>query len=212
MSHPDTHIFPESDGPSQLSRFRPSRYSRERATLRGILYAKLWHLVNLTLYRWSPGRARGWRRFLVRQFGGKVSRTCTLSRTAVIDCPWNFAIGEWSSIGDQSWVYALHKITIGDNACVGHSVRLLTGSHDISSPRFALVTKPIAIGSACWIATGATVLPGVTIHEGGVVGACAVVSRDVAPWTVVAGNPARFVKNRRLADPEQNGGACHLPS
>jgi acetyltransferase-like isoleucine patch superfamily enzyme len=65
---------------------------------------------------------------------------------------------------------------------------------------------------ACWIATGATVLPGVTIHEGGVVGACALVSRDVAPWTVVAGNPARFVKNRRLADPEQNGGACHLPS
>lgn len=197
MSYPDT---PEDYSPSQLSRFCPSRYSRERATLKGILLAKLWNMVNMTLFRRSPKHARGWRRFLVRWFGGKVSRTCTLSRTAIISCPWNLSIGEWSSIGDQSWIYALHKITIGDNACIGESVRLLTGSHDISSTRFALVTKPISIGSACWIATGATVLPGVTIHEGGVVGACAVVSRDVAPWTVVVGNPARFVKNRRLDD------------
>ena len=103
-----------------------------------------------------------------------------------------------SSIGSGAWVYALDKIMIGKNVCIGEDVRLITGSHDVTSPHFNLVTRPITINDNVWIATGAIVLPGVTIGEGAVVGAGSVVTKDVEPWTVVAGNPAKFIKKREL--------------
>ena len=83
--------------------------------------------------------------------------------------------------------------------CIGEDVRLLTGSHDIGSVHFDLVTKPISVGDAAWIATGAIILPGVTIGEGAVVAAGAVVTKDVEPWTVVGGNPAKFIKKRVIS-------------
>ena len=87
---------------------------------------------------------------------------------------------------------------IGKNVCIGEDVRLITGSHDVTSPHFNLVTRPITINDNVWIATGAIVLPGVTIGEGAVVGAGSVVTKDVEPWTVVGGNPAKFIKKREL--------------
>ena len=110
------------------------------------------------------------------------------------------SIGDQSSIGEHAWIYCLDKITIGKNCCIGEDVRLLTGSHDVHVPTFDLVTKPISIKDDVWIATGAYVLPGVTIGEGSVVGAGSVVTKDVEPWTVVAGNPAKFIKRRELKD------------
>lgn len=118
--------------------------------------------------------------------------------SAKIDCPWNVAIGDMSSVGNDSWLYALAKIEIGQKTCIGEQVKLLTGYHDISTRNFAFKTKPIAIGSCVWIATGAIVLPGVTIGDGAVVAAGAVVTRDVEPWTVVGGNPAAFIKKREF--------------
>ena len=77
---------------------------------------------------------------------------------------------------------------------------MLTASHDVSSPHFDLVRKPVVICDNVWIAMGAIVLPGVTIGEGAVVAAGAVVAKDVLPWTVVGGNPARFIKKRELTE------------
>ena len=65
-------------------------------------------------------------------------------------------------------------------------------------PHFDLVTKPIRIMDNVWVSTSAIILPGVTIGEGAVVAAGAVVTKDVAPWTVVGGNPAKFIKKREL--------------
>jgi putative colanic acid biosynthesis acetyltransferase WcaF len=61
-----------------------------------------------------------------------------------------------------------------------------------------LVYEPIKIGQFAWVAAQAFVGPGVTIGEGAVVGACAVITKDVEPWTVVAGNPARYIKKREI--------------
>jgi acetyltransferase-like isoleucine patch superfamily enzyme len=79
-------------------------------------------------------------------------------------------------------------------------VKLITGSHEISSGHFDLITRPITVEDNVWIATGAMILPGVTIGEGAVVAAGAVVTKDVEPWTVVGGNPARFIKKRELGN------------
>lgn len=176
--------------------FRPSQYSRERSTLKKIIGIKVWALVNNSFFRFSPSQCRGFRRFLAKCFGCDAASESSLSNKASITCPWNFRIGKFSSIGDRVWVYSLARITVGDKTCIGSAVQLLTGTHDIASPTFAFRQKSITIGSCVWIASSAIVLPGVSIGDGAVVAAGAVVTKDVDPWTVVAGNPARAIKKR----------------
>lgn len=181
--------------------FNPSQRSIERAPLKLLLIMKVWWCVWRTLFRWS-WRFNAFRLFLMRSFGAKIpkSRGVSVNAGATIVSPWNIAIDETSSIGNGSWVYALDKITIGKKSCIGEHVKLLTGSHDITTLNFAFRSKPIVIGSCVWIATGAMVLPGVTIGDGAVIAAGSVVTKDVEPWTVVGGNPARFIKRRELRE------------
>ena len=82
--------------------------------------------------------------------------------------------------------------------CIGEYCKIITGDHDICSLNFDLKESSIRIQDNCWIATGAMILSGVTVGEGAVVAAGAVVTKDVEPWTVVAGNPAKFIKKREL--------------
>lgn len=96
-------------------------------------------------------------------------------------------------------------IRIGDRTMLANSVQLLTATHPIdpiersSGVEFA---RPITVGSDCWLGGGVIVCPGVTIGDGAVVGAGAVVTKDVAPYTVVAGNPARKLRDvPRKGDP-----------
>ena len=170
---------------------------------------RVWELLRPIVWGLSPWFARTWRVAWLRLAalrhpgggGGNVlSWRCSIGRTARVDYPWNISIGNQSSIGEHAWVYGLDKIRIGSHCCIGEDVRLLTGSHDVRSPYFNLMTKPITVQDNVWIATGAIVLPGVTIGEGAVVAAGAVVTKDVPPWTIVAGNPAKVVKRRELVE------------
>lgn len=105
-------------------------------------------------------------------------------------------MGAQSSLDAGVWVYGLAQITIGHNTCIGKNVYLITGSHDISTPDFKLIRRPISIGDNCWLTTGVTVLQGCIIGDYAVVAANSTVCRDVEPWTVVGGNPAKFIKKR----------------
>ena len=94
--------------------------------------------------------------------------------------------------------YAVAPIVLGDNVTVSQGVKLDTASHDIASPIMELMYAPIVIEANAWVAAWSIVLPGVTVGEGAVVGAGAVVTKDVAPWTVVGGNPAKVIGRREL--------------
>ncbi len=98
------------------------------------------------------------------------------------------------------------QVTIGNCVVINDGCRLLTGTHEIHSPRWELIAKPIVIDDYAWIATGAILMPGVTIARGAVVGAGAVVTKPVKPYEVVAGNPARSIGQRRNHD------LCYYPS
>lgn len=91
-------------------------------------------------------------------------------------------------------------ISIGELTCIGKDVYLLTGSHDIEKSTFDLLTKPVKIGMGCWIATAATVLPGIVIGDYCVVAANSVVIKDVEACSVVGGNPAKFIKKRIIKE------------
>lgn len=107
------------------------------------------------------------------------------------------SIGESTVISGPIYVDLDAAISIGDSVWIGHRVQLMTVNHEIASSRRRCgqkVVAPIVIGDGCWIASRVTVLPGVTIGAGSVVAAGAVVTRDVAPNTLVGGVPARPIR------------------
>lgn len=87
-------------------------------------------------------------------------------------------------------------IQVGSDVSIGPEAAILTLGHDPRSPAFSDRGGPVLIGDRAWIGYRAIVLPGVSIGEGAVVGAGAVVSRNVPPFTIVAGNPARPIGTR----------------
>jgi putative colanic acid biosynthesis acetyltransferase WcaF len=125
-----------------------------------------------------------------------VHATASIYPSARVWAPWNLEMGARSALGDAVDCYDVDRIIIEEDAIVSQYAFLCTASHDIADPGRRLTTAPIRLGRHSWICAGAFVHPGVTVGEGAVAGARAVITRDVAPWTVVAGNPAKLVKQR----------------
>lgn len=88
---------------------------------------------------------------------------------------------------------AAGEITIDDDAQIAANVQLIFNNHDLDN-RMVITCKPVHVGRRAWIGAGATLLPGITVGENSVVGAGSVVTRDVEPNTIVAGNPARVIR------------------
>ncbi len=150
------------------------------------------------LFRMVPRPCYAPRRFILRMFGAKVGRNVNIANTAVVYFPWNLEVGNWTAIGEHAYIYNLGTIIIGEKATISQRVHLCAGSHDYKDTAMRLLTPPISIGSQVWICADAFVGPNVIVGEGAVVGACAVASKNVEPWTVVAGNPAKFIKKREF--------------
>lgn len=132
----------------------------------------------------------------LRAFGARVGRHVRVYPSARVYFPWNLTIGDWSAIGEWALVYDLGKVTIGDKVTISQRAHLCAGSHDYSDPAMPLLKPPIHIADEVWICADAFIGPGVRVAEGAIVGARAVVVRNVAPWSIVAGNPARVIRKR----------------
>jgi putative colanic acid biosynthesis acetyltransferase WcaF len=157
----------------------------------------LWALVQ-PLFRFSPRPSFGWRRFLLRCFGAKIGRNVHVYPSATIYLPWNLEAGDESAIGEYAFIYNLGRVTIGARATISHRAHLCAGTHDHTKSDFPLVRPPIMIAPEAWICAEAFVGPGVTIGEGAIVGAGAVAMKDVRPWMIVIGNPARESRRREI--------------
>jgi putative colanic acid biosynthesis acetyltransferase WcaF len=118
--------------------------------------------------------------------------------TTTIVHPWLLEMGDWSVLADGVTVYNLGPIRIGTHTVISQNTYLCAGTHDYTREDLPLVRPPITIGNGVWVAAAAFIGPGVTIGDNSVVGACAVVARDVPPGVVVAGNPAKIIKNREM--------------
>lgn len=101
-----------------------------------------------------------------------------------------------SCLGPDVECYNVDLIHLKANATVSQGAYLCTASHDITNHLHPLITAPIIIEDQAWVAARAYIGMGVTVGQGAVVGATASVYKDVDPWTVVGGNPAKFIKQR----------------
>ena len=110
--------------------------------------------------------------------------------------PERIVIGENVTIGDTCFLDGRSGLTIGDSVNLGSRVHIYTREHDVDSPTLAETGGPVAIGDHAWVASHAIVLPGVTFGQGAVVAAGTVVTKDVEPFSVVGGNPARPIRKR----------------
>lgn len=162
--------------------------------------SRLWGIINSTIFRWTPFFMRKTRIALLKAFGAHIDWNCSISNAAKIVDPWNLTMGRLSSIDEDCCIRCRGVIIIGEKTCISRGVDILSGSHNIYSKNFELITAPIIIGSNVWIATKSMVGKGIKIGDGSVVAAYSNVIQDVEPWTVVGGNPAKFIKKRIIQD------------
>lgn len=171
----------------------------DKVSLKNKLYRGLWNCIWSLFARWIPGRWFSvWKIFLLRLFGAKIDKTATIYSSARFYSPLNLVIGKNSCIASRVNCYSVDKIIIGNNVTVSQDSTLCSASHDIFDPTHQLVSKPIIIHDKAWIASEAFIGMGVDIGEGAVVGARSAVFSDVEEWTVVGGNPAKYIKTRKL--------------
>jgi putative colanic acid biosynthesis acetyltransferase WcaF len=161
------------------------------------LFRAVWSVVWFVFASWTPPLLHSWRRFLLRRFGAKIAESALVYGSARIWYPPNLEMAEHSCLGPRVNCYCMGKISLGAYALASQGAHLCAGAHDIDDPYFQLTTKPITIGARAWIAAEAFVGPGVTVGEGAVLGARGVAFKDLAPWCVYMGNPAREIRKRR---------------
>lgn len=172
----------------------------------------------------GPG-ARFYRSSRVLNAQGKREAIAVGSRTMVLGELFVFAhggrirIGDWCYIGEGTRIWSGGSITIGDRVLISHNVSIFDNdTHPLDAearhaqlrsiyftghPRqIELRDSQVTISDDCWIGAGAIVLKGVTIGRGAIVAAGSVVTKDVGPFQVVAGNPARPVKQLESSDGE----------
>lgn len=173
---------------------------RNRHSLKSKIGRLVWNVVWLLFFRPTPrgNLFRPWRIVLLKLFGAKVEWSSNVLPSCRIWQPWKLTMGAYACLSENVDCYTVDEIKIGAQATVSQGVKLCTAGHDISSKIMELTYAPISIGENSWVAAWSIVLPGVSIGAGAVVAAGAVVTKDVEPWTVVGGNPAKFIKKREL--------------
>lgn len=136
------------------------------------------------------------RTYFYRRAGLTIHPTSSIHWRAEFYAPEHVTIGRDCTIGDSAFLDGRSGLTIGDSVNFGSHVTIYTRQHAVDSPDFAETGAEVVVGDFAWVSSHAIVLPGVKIGEGAVVAAGAVVTKDVAPYTVVGGNPARYIRDR----------------
>lgn len=167
----------------------------------------LWELAWRLLYRPTPRQLNRWRVWLLKAFGANIAPTAVVRSTSKVWHPWILTLGEHSCLGDRVTVYNLGPVTIGDHTVLSQDAYICAGTHDYTQPALPLQRPPIHIGSGVWVCAKAFVGPNVTVGDNALVGACAVVTKDVPAGMIVGGNPARVIRPRPAPDAPQGRGA-----
>ena len=140
------------------------------------------------------------RGFCFKLMLGRAGRHLFIDHGIYIKFPWLMEVGDRVSINRGASFYPSffggHRIILGDNVRIAPGVRLHAAGHDIADLSYTDVGGPIVIGNDVWIGAGAIILPNVTVGDRSVIGAGAVVSRDIPPNSVAVGIPAKVVKQR----------------
>ena len=158
----------------------------------------LWGIVYLLMFRPSPRPFFAWRALLLRCFGAKLGVHCHIYPSARVWLPANLHCDDAVCFADEAIIYNPAPMSFGKHAIVSQQAYLCGATHDYESPEFPLIAFPAKVGAYAWICARANVQPGVNIGDGAVLGFASVATRDLEPWTVYAGAPAKPIRKRSV--------------
>lgn len=163
-------------------------------------FVRAWEFCWYAFLRWTPKKLNFLRLFVLRLFGAKIHGKPFVFPSARIYAPFNLEIHDGACIGPLTNIYNLGRLILRERCVISQETMLCGGTHDLSSRRTPLLVGDMDVGEDVFIGARALILPGVNLGEGAVVGAGAVVTKDVEPWTVVGGNPAKLIKRREIRE------------
>ena len=164
----------------------------------------LWAIVYVLLYRPTPRPMHAWRAMLLRLFGAQLGPHCHFYAKGRIWAPWNLVCADHVTLGDDAELYNPSRFTFASHAIVSQGAYVCGATHRYDSPEFTLVSYPMHFGAYSWVCAKAIVSPGVNLGSGSILGLGSIATRDLEPFGVYAGVPAKKVKERaREAVPEE---------
>lgn len=176
--HLSSEGYPQAEGAGtqnwHLREFSGAGYDKGRSRLIQAAWFVISNLVFMSW--WCPRRLRP---VLLRSFGADIGTGVFIRHGVRVLWPWKLQVGDHTWIGEDVWLLNLEQITLGSDVCLSQGAFLCTGSHDRHSPSFEFDNGPITIGDQTWVAAQALILRGVDVQTRSVVGARAVVTRDV---------------------------------
>lgn len=190
-----------SDPPIPMTPNAPAAdpYLLPSMSLRNRAARAVWGLAHLLLVRPTPRPLHAWRAFVLRLFGARLGANCRIYPSAEIWAPWNLICEDAVAIANGAVIYNALPMRLASHSTVSQGAYLCGSTHDFDDPAFPMVSAPIRIGRYAWVCARAVVGPGVTVGDGAVLGLGSVAMRDLEPWTVYAGMPARALRQRRRA-------------
>lgn len=157
----------------------------------------LWYLINHFLFRsLIPGST--WRALLLKLFGASVGRGVVIKPYVNIKYPWRLSIGDYSWIGENTWIDNLGRVVIGKNCCISQGALLLCGNHDYSKVTFDLMVGDITLEDGVWIGARSVVCPGVSCGSHAVLSVGSVATKNLDAYGIYAGVPAQKIRERSI--------------
>jgi len=182
------------DTPAAMKTFPQDTANTSPWTVRERVAMLLWEICWALLCVWTPKPLNRWRLFWLKAFGARIDGIPFVHQRARIQIPWNLILHDRSCLGDRANLYSLGEIEIGVRAIIAQEAYLCTGTHNLTLAHIPLQVAKITVADDVFVGARAFVLPGISIGTGAIVGACSVVTKNVPARMLVAGNPARQIR------------------
>lgn len=161
----------------------PNNWSRGNS----FLYESLWVMIFQPIVSsFLPGSY--WRRIVLTFFGAKLGKSIRLNIGLKVKFPWKLVIGDYSWIGENTWIDNIEFVRISDNVCVSQGVYFCTGNHNYKKPTFDFFASSIKVDSHAWIGAKSIIGPGYKIGKGSVITMGSVIKENIPPGTIYKNN------------------------
>jgi putative colanic acid biosynthesis acetyltransferase WcaF len=138
--------------------------------------------------------------FVLKIFGAKIGKNLTIKPKVNIKYPWFLEIGNNVWIGETAWIDNFVKVIIEDNVCISQGATLLTGNHNYKKSNFEMIVGEIYLEKGSWIGAKSVVCGGVKCKSHSVLAVNSVTSKDLNPYTIYQGNPAKEIRTRIITE------------
>lgn len=162
------------------------------------LKSLVWFFVNYYIFDSAFPWPYGMKAALLRLFGAKVGKGLVIKPKVRIKNAWRLSIGDHCWIGESVWIDNLADVEIGSHVSISQGAMLLTGNHDYTRSSFPYRLGAIKIEDGVWVGARSVVCPGVVCKSHAILTVQSVAAKNLDAWCIYAGNPAVFVRPRRM--------------